>query len=263
MSIRRIPAIVLLSLTMSGLVAGCGNSDVQQAPVRGNVAEIDGPSKDDTEAFFKAMATFDSVGLSKAVKMTVPGSPAQAYAQYQQQFVEAAVDSGSPELVDASGDDFSKVDGGWQVCSAGSDDCASWTNIVADGLNILTFDVNDTPLGDLIVTGGSKPFSAGDFAAVRLLTAYESQQSGNLIVLLRVTSKGAVTIDGYGATFRSAEGRQIKATNAVAAYELAPNSSTTMALAFAGAKLGAGTVNLTVTRDGGNYESSTVEIPTR
>jgi hypothetical protein len=260
---RRISAIVLLAFTMSSFVAGCGNSDVQQAPVDGEVTKVEGPSKDDTEAFFKAMATFDAAGLSKAVKMTVPGSPARAYAEYQQQFMEAAVDAGSPDLVDSTGDEFSKVDGGWQVCSAGSDDCASWTNIVAEGPNILTFDVNNTPLGDLIVTGGSKPFKAGDFASVQLLTAYESQQSGNLIVLLRVKSKDAVMLDGYGATFRSTEGRQIKTTDAVAAFELAPNSSTTMALAFAGAKLGAGTVNLTVTEDGGNYESETVEIPTR
>lgn len=210
------------------------------------------PTKEDLDALFRALGSDDVTETQKASEFTAEGSPARAYLDYIVASLNADIDAGTAGY--ASPGEVTEIDGGYELCYASSDDptCFRWTDITgADGL-VVAFDVNETPLTDVIRVGSGKPQLVGGKAEIEVLYAYQSPASGNLFIVGRATTRAeAIDLSSlFSATYRDPSGRQFKAADSTNPGELGADSTATFSTTFpAPAKIG-GTVTL------GFYDSS-------
>jgi hypothetical protein len=203
--------------------------------------DTDLPSDDDIEAYFNAVSTYDVGDLKHAMKLSEPGSIAEAYAGYFLGAANASIDGGYP----LAGDLPIKVDGGYKACTGkGEDACVTWADVEGRDGKIVNFTINGKELGPRISAGTGKSVDAGSLGQVKLLYAYQSVQSGGMFVVAEVRSGAApITIGSYQATYRSREGRQSTAAETTGPTELAAKSLATIVLSFPNAEPG-GTVTI-------------------
>lgn len=200
------------------------------------------PSEEDLEEYFQALSTFDVVAAEKAIALTAEKSLARAYLEYRIASLNAYLDAGTLNNYQEP-QPAAQIEDGYESCDDPSDDstCARWTNIEgADGL-IVSFDVNDSPLNDVLRVGNGKAQTVGGIADIEILFAYQSPVSGNLFVIGKATTRGeSVDLSSlYSSTYRDPSGRQFKSADSANPGELAANSTANFTTVFpAPAKIG-------------------------
>lgn len=191
--------------------------------------------------------------------LAAPGSVAAAYAQYNVDANQAAIDGGS----DYDDETLSEIDGGYKSCSGGTsdDDCVTWTDFESSDGKISSLKVNETDISKRISIGNGRSKKAGDLATVELLTAYQSVQANDMVVNALIKSgDGEITIGTYEAKYRGPDGRQTTASAAEGPTELDADSTANVTLSFKNAKP-SGEVTITVYNE--DYDEETVTLKTR
>ncbi|VXB05880.1 hypothetical protein [Aeromicrobium sp. 9AM] len=194
--------------------------------------------------YFEAVVSGDPDQLGDAMKLVVPGSVAEAYLKYQRAGVDASIDNGSPD----EATELETVDDGFKDCSNPDDpsDCVTWADFEATAGKLANFTVNNVPLNKRITVGDGSKVSAGQLGTVEFLVAYQSVQSGDLFVIVKVASKGApVAINSGNAAYRGVDKRQSQNSSYYGVEELEADSTGTLGLIFTKAKVG-GTLTLTL-----------------
>lgn len=254
-----------ISVTALVLLVGC-SGDGDSKPASGDTAAKtvanDEPelADDDIKAVLEAFAGNEPAEIEETLDLVAPGSVAEAYARYQIASNNAAIDGGTPYEIDT----LKKVDDGYEACTDTSDrdTCAVWGDFESKDGKLANLTVNGKKIADRLTVGDGSSTEAGSLADVEFLAAYKSVQSGDLFVLVSVTSgKRDINISQYEATYRGTDKRQSTASSGNGPTELAADSKATVAMIFKSANIG-GKVKLEILDE--NYEGAqTVTLRTK
>lgn len=155
----------------------------------------------DTLTFFADVFSADVERVSGAVEHTEPGSPAEAYARFQQTFLEVNAAHGrsiEPASVFLTAETT-------RVCVTPAT-CTEVTDVeVRDG-QIVSFSVDDNPIAARLATAGEPVVAAA--TALRVRVAYDSVTGGQLIVMLEVASEQRDRIELPNAVYVTDTGRE-------------------------------------------------------
>jgi hypothetical protein len=246
-SLSRAIAVFSLALSMTTL-ASCSDEPGAKPAAGDSSVETAGNDEpdlatDDIRPYFEAVVSADPDLLESALTLAAPGSIAEAYIKYQRAGIDASIDGGTPE--EAS--DLEKIDDGYRECANPDDptDCVTWSDFESEGDKLADFTVNGVSLKNRVTIGNGSKAKAGALGEVEFLVAYQSVQSGDLFVLVRVESgKQPISINSGSAAYRGPDRRQSENSSYYGIDELEADSTGTLALVFTRAKVG-GTATLT------------------
>lgn len=241
--------LVTIFAILALVLTGCGGETSDSKPADGDASakkvENDEPklANDDIEKFFKAISSADPDRIEGVKSLAAPDSVAAAYAQQQQDVINAGIDGGVPQ--DES--TLKKVDKGYENCPSGQpDSCIVWDDFEAARGKLAKFTVDDIDITDRISIGDGSTKKAGDLATLEFRSAYKSVQSGHVFVSVLVTSSNEkINIGSYEATYRGVDKRQSTAVDVSGLTELDADSVATLAMVFKAAEVG-GTVKVRI-----------------
>ncbi|WP_126688182.1 hypothetical protein [Nocardioides ferulae] len=236
--LRRSVPLVLLPVCLLLGTAACSD-DGDGDSTTGTAARADsekGPSSEDVEAFFTAMASRQVADLEAIQGLAAPGSPAATYAAYGLGVATAFVEEGEP----APSATLVEVDGGWQACDDPADEstCVTWTEIEGTDGAIASFLVNDEPVADLVVAGDGEAIEVPGHGSAEMRVAYTSPTSGALFVVTEVTADADEVIVGFPATYVDADGARAEQVEIWGDTTLEQDQVATVVHAFADAEPG-------------------------
>jgi hypothetical protein len=267
---RRVP--VILAAIGAVLLVGCGNDpevvrEDSTSSTTASTTTTEPPT--DAEAvrqYFDALATQEPSEMEKMTSAAAPESPAALYAVHQSASTQSYISSGAvlqPQTTSYSKEEVT-------VCGTDTADdpevCTTFSGFVVDDSGLLTdFKVNDEELAPRLGTTDQGEL-AGPGVTVRLVSAYRSVQSGDLMVVVSATAgSGEVELESYSASFVAEDGTQYEAAAGTGPSDLRAGATATFTSSFAGAPLGGRYIVdlLTPLGASASYESGTVEIPIR
>lgn len=229
----------VIAATIVLLATGCGGSDVKGAEGDTAAKKVEGDklSNGDIEKYFDAISSADPTKIEDVLTLAAPSSIAFAYLRYQEDANNAAIDGGSPYPEST----MTKVDGGFKNCNDPADksSCAVWADFESVDGKLAKFTVNGVDLKDRISIGDGSKAKVGSLGTIEFLGAYQSVQTGDVAVNVRVTSnKDAINIASYEATYRGTDKRQITAASIAGPTELGADSTAYVSMFFEHAKPG-------------------------
>lgn len=230
---RLIAAVAVLMTLATGALTSCGSdSDPDpKASASPSISEpIDAlPSDTQVEAYFAAVASYDPDLLSATQEVTAPDSIAATYAAYLLELSRAAIDSGDP----VPGAEIEGVSGGFRACggTGSADECVVWADFQGVSGKLADFTVNDTDLGPRLVAGDDPAVPAGSLGDVQLEFAYQSVQSQDLFVVVRVRADEDVTILSDRASYLGAD-ETLTPTRFIGPTGTPAGSTATVAIVF-------------------------------
>jgi hypothetical protein len=249
-------ALVTVTTLVVLLASSCGGDPDAKPAERdtsAKTAKNDEPklANDDVEKYFEAIVSSDPDQLDDASEIAAPGSIAEAYLKYHRAGIDAQIDGG----VQDEGSELKKVEDGYKDCSNPDDpkDCVVWSDFESVDGRLANFTINDKDLKDRISLGNGSKVKAGDLGSVEFLVAYQSVQSSDLFVIVRVASRDATSLNAGSATYRDPDKRQSTASSYYGADELGADSTATLAMIFSRAKPGG---EATLTFNSENYARS-------
>lgn len=222
----------------------------------------DSPSPADKtlRAYFDGIATQTVDSLQAAVGAAQPGSPAAAYATYLEASTRAAMDGG--QAIDKARKLADRTSAGFKFCQGSGADhvCFDYTRITQKHGLVADFSINGRPIANRLALGGDQQIQfEGVDATAAFLAAYEATASGELLVVVRITSGAAVTLGKADASYRPPGGAEIPSTMSLGRAKLDPGASASYLFAFSDAKVG-GTVTVSASAEG---HSGTVVLDIR
>lgn len=236
-------SIALVALLMLGL-SGCGEqtlatpateeTDPTVDAASEEPADPDLPSNEDLEKYVKAIASEKVATLQEAKPLVEEGSAAAGYLEYLTHSVNAQIDGGV-YVSDVAGK-AKPIDGGFEVCYLGEEDCNEYTNFVGEEGKIVDFDVSDKPVSQRLVMGDNQIDETFGGATVELVAAYMNAANSHLIISYNLQT-GNEELDMPLSTYRSADGRQSQSEMDYGMYTLAPDSKSSYVAYFPGASL--------------------------
>ena len=250
---RRFRPAIVLAATASVLLAGCGGGGtiretVATAPAPITVSQTGSPSaspsptaasSDAIRKYVDAIAAASDPDQMRAgLKFAAPASLASAYLSHLANVSESQLDGGQPgaeQTVETQGADSFKA------CNDPSDEksCVIFSGFKVNASGqVVDLLVNKQTLGGRLTVGNGQAIkSAG--STFTFLTAYKSIQSGNLFVTVKVqTGSKPISPNIYTASYRSPDGKQRQATDAVGATEVDADSNTVVTMIFKSVKTG-------------------------
>ncbi len=237
--LRRTGLLIAAALLVP--LSACSDGEVKEAKGDTAAKTVDNSETKledaDVKKVVEALSSSDPEELKDALPLTTPGSVAEAYLKHQVNLTTAAIDGGTEYQAGT----VKKVDGGYQDCDDASDKS---TRVVFGGFEstegkLATLTVDSTPLADRIASGDGSTKKAGDLAEVEFLSAYKTVTSGDLHVVISVTSAGdPININQYQAKYRGTDKRQSTATAGEGPTELAADSRANVAMVFKNADIG-------------------------
>ncbi|WP_276968281.1 hypothetical protein [Desertimonas flava] len=195
----------------------------------------------DSLSFFHGVFSADPEQTAAAIELTQPGSPAEAYARFQNLFVTVAAEYG---VEISAGSVFLTTDA-VRVCVTASE-CSEISDIeVADG-QVVSFAVDGNQIGGRLATMGETVVAAT--TAFRLAVAYQTVTGEQLAAYVELASEQGDVIDLQTAVYVGADGSQIPvAVGRSLGLDTTKLKGNQMAyLAFPGAAPG-GEIHVTVT----------------
>ncbi|MCW2795107.1 hypothetical protein [Nocardioides sp.] len=257
-------AVIVLAVALS-VLASCGSEPKTPAdPANSSGAASTGtqqsdalPPASEVRAYFAAVASYDPAQLRAAQASTEDGSVAANYVGYLLELSRAAVASGSPEAgakIEPAGADA------YTACRADgrTNDCVVWSDFTGRDGKLVDFTVNGETLDSRISAGDGTTVPAGSIGDVQVAYAYQSVQSQDLYVVVKVAAAEGVTIVSDQATYQS-DGSQVSASSFVGPTGGVGGRTTTVVLVFPQAAVG-GTVTLTLI--GRDQATESVELTT-
>lgn len=186
------------------------------------------------EEFLEAIQKIsDPAAIREALSLTKPGSPVEVYVNHLANSAEAALDGGLT-MTDST---VEKIDdSSFKSCdSVNREVCVTFSDIEVDSEGLyVNLRVDDQPIQDRLTAGDGTSVTAAD-ASFTFLTAYKSIQSGALFVSVKVeTSAQAVSPFLYSATYRSPDGKQRTATDALGPVDIGADSNSIVTMIFQG-----------------------------
>ncbi len=217
--------------TVDQETAGTGAS-ASSSPAESREAKVD------LAAFVDAIGSEDDPdAMRAALKLTAPGSSAEAYVRHLANVVESTLDgggSGVKQTVERTGDSFKSCDDPGDESS-----CATFAGFkITPAGKISELTVNGKSIGDRITVGNGSAVTTGG-AKFTFLTAYKSIMSNALFVTVKVKSGNRpISVNNYSAVYRSPDGKQRTATDAMGPTDIAADSSSIVTMVFKGVAVG-------------------------
>lgn len=254
-------AAIVVALA-SGALSSCGSDpQVRSGPIASPPQSQTSdalPPDADLEAYFAAVASYDPGLLERAQASTADGSVASTYAGYLLELSMAAIDGGNP----VPGAEIQPVDGGgYSACNGNGEanDCALWSDFVGRDGKLVDFTVNGEQLDQRLFSGDGTKVSAGSLGDAEVQYAYQSAQSEDLLVVVRVRASEDVTILSGGATYQLAPGARVPSSRYVGPTGTAADGTATVVVVFPLCRVG-GVVTLGLV--GSDQHSESVELTT-
>lgn len=199
------------------------------------------PQLFDALAYFAALFSGDPDQIAGLQALTAPGSPAEAYALYQIEFVQTVREHDNQTIEPVNV--FLRADG--LVVCVTAESCVDVTGLrVVDG-RLVSFDVEGESIADRLARP-TEPIPVG-LSTAEVRAAYRSVTSDRLVVYIEVVSSDQVSFELSAAVYVDAEGDQtpVNREHSVGALDIDAKGTTTAALAFDSASPG-GTVRFLV-----------------
>lgn len=180
----------------------------------------------------------DNDAVREAVKLTAADSLANAYVLHRSYVAEAGLDSGTPY----TDSEISELPGGnYKLCDDPADEktCTVLGNFKADTTGkIVDFTVDGKGLQGRLTVGNGQQVNAGG-GTFTFLTAYMAPTSDSLFVSIKMESgKKSLSPNITLATYRSPDGKQRAATDAIGPTRLDVDSNAIASLRFDGVRPG-------------------------
>ena len=260
-------------MTVAGFIliaaGGCSNDpEIKESEGDTQASKPEGPklSSADVEKFFEGLASRDPETIESVTPIAAEGSVAEAYAKYTLHLTNAAIDAGTPYLPYT----VTKSEKGFKSCASPDEElapstkrCSLWSGVEAEDGKLASLTVDGNSLRDRISVGTGEKIKLGALGRLEFLSAFQSPSANGMIVNLRLKTKALAVsaTEFYSARYRSKDGRQSTASNAMVPDEIAPDSVAYLAVVFDRAKPG-GELLATVSDSDYNQERD-VTVPTR
>jgi hypothetical protein len=191
------------------------------------------PAVFDPLSYFAALFSADLDQVDAVASSTQAGSPAEAYAIFQRQYLATLTAAGG--TVERSYV-YLTVDG-VRVCVSG-DQCVEITDLVVEGSQLVTFHVDDHDVATRLGRPGEPVAASGTTA--RLTVAYQTVTAGSLIAYLEISASEEALFELSTATYVAADGTQtpVSREESLSALDGTVKGVTTAMLAFSDAAPG-------------------------
>ncbi len=206
----------------------------------GAVPGAEGTPLFDALGYFDTLFSGDPEQVATLQATTAPGSPAEAYAMFQIEFVQTVTEAGGtvdPVNVYLSAD-------GVLICTE-TDDCALATDLQVVNGQLVGFRIDGEDIAPRLGRP-TEPLPVGTSTA-QLRAAYRSVTRGSLVLYIELTSVDQVMFELSTAVYVDADGNQtpIDREQSIGAVELDLKGTFTVELEFPGVDPG-GTVRFLV-----------------
>jgi hypothetical protein len=185
------------------------------------------PAVFDPLSYFASLFSADLTQVDAVAPLAQAGSPAEAYALFQRQYLATLTAAGG--TVERSYV-YLTVDG-VRVCVSG-DQCVEITDLVVEGSQLVSFTVDGHDVATRLGRPG-EPVAAGGTTA-RLAVAYQTVTGGSLLAYLELSASEEVLFELSTATYVDADGNQtpVSRDDSLSALDGTLKGTTTAMLSF-------------------------------
>ena len=194
----------------------------------GNPAPADG-APFNALGYFDALFSGDAERIATLQESTAPGSPAEAYAVFQIEFVQTLAEVGG------TADDASVyLTGDGVLICVQADECVHATDLQVVNGQLVGFRVEGEDIAPRLGRA-TEPIPVGSSTA-QLRAAYRSVNRGNLVLYVELTSADEVMFELSTAVYVDADGNQtpIDRENSIGAVDFDLKGTATVKLEFPG-----------------------------
>jgi hypothetical protein len=169
-------------------------------PSAANPAPADG-APFNALGYFDALFSGDAERIASLQASTAPGSPAEAYAVFQIEFVQTLAEAGG-----TPNDASVYLTGDGVLISVQADECVHATDLQVVNGQLVGFRVEGEDIAPRLGRA-TEPIPVGSSTA-QLRAAYRSVNRGNLVLYVELTSADEVTFEMSTAVYVDADGNQ-------------------------------------------------------
>lgn len=261
------PFLVGSAATLLLTASACSSDDPEVPQVTGSEASASvagetepssnapsGPTHEDLDRFFDAVASADPVRLQKVLRMTADGSLAKAWlTMYRARSLasQQAGDQWPVDKVTTNGDEY-------KLCSKGH--CDTF-RVKARGTQLADLTINRKSLKGRIILGSKKTYRVGDLVTLRLIGSYRLVSTGDLVIAVEATAHTNVTLGWTSDAYVGPDGVQGSPSSTTGPGTLRADARGTYVYAIPQAKVG-GDLYITAVEDGGAQRDATATIHT-
>jgi hypothetical protein len=179
--------------------------------------------------YFDALFSGDAERIATLQASTAPGSPAEAYAVFQIEFVQTLAEAGG-----TANDASVYLTGGGVLICVQADECVHATDLQVVNGQLVGFRVEGEDIAPRLGRA-TEPIPVGSSTA-QLRAAYRSVNRGNLVLYVELTSADEVTFELSTAVYVDADGNQtpVDRETSIGAVDFDLKGTATVKLEFPG-----------------------------